>query len=326
MPGILVFVEQRGGAVKRAGLEALSQGRRMAGADMGPVTAIVVGANVGAAASQAAGAGAERVLAVDHPDLANYAPAAYAGAVAEAVKKAEPSAILLSASSLGKDLGARVAARLGWPLATDVVELAAESGKLRGKRPVYSGKAIASFEVPAPAVVTLRPNVFRAEPGSGAAGTVEALGWAPSAADLKSRVVEVLAPEEKELDVAEAQIIVSGGRGLKEPQNFELVRRLANALGGAVGASRAVVDAGWIEHKHQVGQTGKVVSPALYVACGVSGAIQHLAGMSTSRVIVAINKDAEAPIFKIANYGIVGDLFEVVPKFIEEVEKIKARH
>jgi electron transfer flavoprotein alpha subunit len=325
MPGILVFVEQRGGAVKRAGLEALSQGRRMSAAGMGPVTAVVIGANVAAAASQAASAGAERVLSIDHADLANYAPAAYAGAVAEAVKKADPSAILFPASSMGKDLGARVAARLGWPLATDVVELSADGGKLRGKRPVYSGKAVASFEVAAPAVVTLRPNVFRAEAAAGSAGAVEALAWAPSASDLKSRVVEVLAPEEKELDVAEAQIIVSGGRGLKEPQHFELVRRLANALGGAVGASRAVVDAGWIEHKHQVGQTGKVVSPALYIACGVSGAIQHLAGMSTSRVIVAINKDAEAPIFKIANYGIVGDLFEVVPKFIEEVEKIKAR-
>jgi len=323
MPGILVFVEQRGGAVKRAGLEALSQGRRMAGAGMGPVTAIVVGTNVGAAAAQAAGAGAERVLTVDHPDLANYAPAAYAGAVAEAVTKAGPSALLFPASSLGKDLGPRVAARLGWPIATDVVELAAEGGKLRGKRPVYSGKAIASFEISAPAVVTLRPNVFRAEPTSGASGTVEALAWAPSATDLKSRVVEVLAPEEKELDVAEAQIIVSGGRGLKEPQNFELVRRLASALGGAVGASRAVVDAGWIEHKHQVGQTGKVVSPALYVACGVSGAIQHLAGMSTSRVIVAINKDAEAPIFKVATYGVVGDLFQILPEFAKAVREAK---
>jgi len=326
MPGTLVFVEQRDGAVKRAGLEALSQARRMASAGLGPVTGVVVGSNIAASAAQAAGAGAERVLAVDHADLAHYAPAAYAGAVAQAVKTAAPSAVLVPASSMGKDLAARLAARLGWALATDVIELASEAGKLRGKRPVYSGKAIASFEVAAPAVVTLRPNVFRAEPATGAAGAVENLSWTPGAEDLRSRVVEVLAPEEKELDVAEAQIIVSGGRGLKEPQHFELVRRLANALGGAVGASRAVVDAGWIEHKHQVGQTGKVVSPALYIACGVSGAIQHLAGMSTSRVIVAINKDAEAPIFKIANYGIVGDLFDVVPKLIEEIEKIKAQH
>ena len=316
MPGTLVFVEQRDGAVKRAGLEALSQGRRMAAAGLGPATAVVVGSNIAAAASQAAGAGAERVLAVDHADLTRYAPAAYTGAVAEAVKSAGPSAVLVPASSMGKDLGARLAARLGWPLVTDVVELSGEGGKLRGKRPVFSGKAIASFEVAAPAVVTLRPNVFRAEPASGAAGPVENLAWTPAPDDLRSRVVEVLAPEQKELDVAEAQIIVSGGRGLKEPQHFALVKRLADALGGAVGASRAVVDAGWIEHKHQVGQTGKVVSPALYIACGVSGAIQHLAGMSTSRVIVAINKDAEAPIFKIANYGIVGDLFEVVPAVI----------
>jgi len=322
MAGILVFAEQRGGALRKASLEAISQAGRMAPA--GAVTALVVGSGLSEAAAAAAKAGASRVLTVDRAELALYAPAAYAGALAAAVSLCSPDALLLPASAMGKDLAARAAARLGWALVPDAVELASGGGSFTGKRPVFSSKAVATFEVKAPAVVTLRPNVFAIAPAPAThAGAIEALEYAPRPEDLRSRVVEMLAPAQKELDVAEASIIVSGGRGLKEPGNFELVRKLASALGGAVGASRAVVDAGWIEHKHQVGQTGKVVSPALYIACGVSGAIQHLAGMSSSRVIVAINKDPEAPIFKIASYGIVGDLFEVIPKMVEEVEKLQ---
>jgi electron transfer flavoprotein alpha subunit len=323
--GILVFAEQRAGAMKRSGLEAISCARALAAQGLGPVAAVIVGEGLGAAAAEAGKAGIDRLLLADHKDLALYAPAAYAGALAAAVKLVDPAAVLLPASTLGKDLAARLAARISTPLVPDVVELAAAGGTLTGRRPVYSSKAIATFEVACPAIVTLRPNVFRIEPGAGgAAPAPETLAYAPGPDDLKSRVTEVLAPEEREIDVAEAQIVVSGGRGLREPANFEVVRKLAAALGGAVGASRAVVDAGWIEHAHQVGQTGKVVSPPLYIAIGISGAIQHLAGMSSSRVIVAVNKDPEAPIFKVANYGIVGDLFEVVPRMTEAVEKLRS--
>jgi electron transfer flavoprotein alpha subunit len=197
-----------------------------------------------------------------------------------------------------------------------------DGGTLTATRPVYSGKAFATLDgAGKPTVVTLRPNVFAAETVGGAA-EIEALQAVPG--EIRAVVKEILAKESGELDVAEADVIVTGGRGIKGPENFALIHELAKLLGAAVGASRAVVDAGWIEHSHQVGQTGKVVSPSLYIACGVSGAIQHLAGMSSSKIIVAINKDAEAPIFKVADYGIVGDLFQVVPALIEEVRKLKA--
>ena len=323
--GILVFAEQRSRVLKKGALEAISQARRMTGGSGGPVSALVVGQDMAEVAGRAASAGAGRVLTVDHADLALYASGAYAGALAAAAGATDAGAILLPASAMGRDLAARVAARLGWPLVPDVVELSMASGALAGSRPVFSGKALASFEVKMPAVVTLRPNVFAVDSApAGPSGTVEPLAYVPSPEDLRSRVVQTLAPEVKELDVSEASIVVAGGRGLREAEHFALVRRLADALGAAVGASRAVVDSGWIEHKNQVGQTGKVVSPALYIAIGISGAIQHLAGMSSSRVIVAVNKDAEAPIFKIASYGIVGDLFEVVPKLVEELEKLRA--
>jgi len=229
----------------------------------------------------------------------------------------------MAGTALGRDVAARVAARLRTGLLTDVVELERTAGGgLRGKRPVYSGKAFAWAQVPdaRPAMATLRPNVFAATNDPGRVAEVVPLA-VPSGTP-RAVTVRLETAAQQELDVAEAPIVVSGGRGLKAPENFSLVRDLAHALGGAVGASRAVVDAGWIDHAHQVGQTGKVVSPSLYVACGISGAIQHLAGMSSSKVIVAINKDAEAPIFKIATYGIVGDVFEVLPKLTEEIKKL----
>jgi len=212
--------------------------------------------------------------------------------------------------------------------ASDLVEIEIDDrGTLRGRRPVYSGKAFArvQFRGANPAVATLRPNVFPLGEAQAARPVELQLLEVPLAAEgLRTRVVRIERPERRDLDVAEASIVVSGGRGLKEPANFSLIRELAEALGAAVGASRAVVDAGWIEHAHQVGQTGKVVSPSLYVACGISGAVQHLAGMSSSRVVVAINKDPEAPIFKVADYGIVGDLFEVVPALIDAVRRMRS--
>jgi electron transfer flavoprotein alpha subunit len=230
--------------------------------------------------------------------------------------------VVFAASAQGKDLAPRVAARLGVPLAADATELAVDGGAVIVTRPVYAGKAQLKVKVTAtPAVVSLRPNVFTPveRPKAGTAET------APVSGDAGRVVVKgIKAAAGGTLDVAEASIVVSGGRGMKEPANFKLLEDLAAALGGraAVGASRAVVDAGWRPHGDQVGQTGKTVSPSLYVAVGISGAIQHLAGMRTAKVIVAINKDKDAPIFKVADYGIVGDLFEVVPKLTEEIRRL----
>jgi electron transfer flavoprotein alpha subunit len=211
-------------------------------------------------------------------------------------------------------------------LATDCTSISIEGGEIQVVRPVYSGKAIAtvSFAGARPAMATLRPNVFPllAESRTGKAELV-ALQVPFDEKHFRSRATSIHSEKGAEIDVAEANIVVSGGRAMKGPENFSYIKDLADALGGAVGASRAAVDAGWIDHQHQVGQTGKVVSPSLYVACGISGAIQHLAGMSSSKVIVAINKDADAPIFKIADYGIVGDLYQVIPMMIEEIKRQK---
>jgi electron transfer flavoprotein alpha subunit len=239
------------------------------------------------------------------------------------VSESQPSIVLFAGTADGRDLAPRLAARLNVGVASDVDRLEWNDGKLRARRPVYSGKAFATVDVTGtPAIATTRPNAFPPEEaGGGAAAEVVTI---TASADNRVKVIETKEPEAGEVSLAEADIIVSGGRGLKEATNFSYIRDLAHAIGGAVGASRAVVDAGWIDHQHQVGQTGRVVSPNLYIAAGVSGAIQHLAGMSSSKHIVAINKDPEAPIFRIADLGIVGDLFQILPVLTEEVKKAKA--
>lgn len=320
---ILTFVEQRNGVPRKASLEALSQARRLAqGAGWG-VCAVLAGHGIKDGAAELGKWGAGTVYVVDDERLATFSAEGYAAAIAAAAKACPPSAIFLAATITGRDLSGRLAARLGVGCLADVVAVRLVEGRLQAVRPVYSGKALATVDggTSDPVVVTLRPNVFPAEAGGSPASVVELpLGEVA----IRAKVVELKAAEGGELDVAEADVIVSGGRGIKGPENFALIRALAEPLGAAVGASRAVVDAGWIPHKHQVGQTGKVVSPSLYVACGISGAIQHLAGMSSSKVIVAINKDADAPIFKVADYGVVGDLFQVIPPLVEEIKKLKA--
>jgi electron transfer flavoprotein alpha subunit len=246
---------------------------------------------------------------------------ACAAALAARAKAAACRAVVFAATATGKDLAPRVAAKLGVAVAADITDLAADGGGFLVTRPVYAGKALLKVKVTSqPAVLSIRPNVFT--PDERAAGvTPETLSVTSSG---RVKIREIKAAPEGTLDVAEAQIIISGGRGLKEPANFKVLEELARAFGGraAVGASRAVVDAGWRAHADQVGQTGKTVSPSLYIAVGISGAIQHLAGMRTSKVIVAINKDKDAPIFKVADYGVVGDLFEIVPKLTEEIRKL----
>jgi electron transfer flavoprotein alpha subunit len=320
MAGILVFVEQRNGQIRAASLQAVSQARRLAA---GAVSAVLPGSGIAGAAASLGAYGASKVFVADDPNLALYSAEGYAEVVAKACEQAQPSAILFGGTAMGRDLAPRVAARLGVSALADATGIVLEGDSLVVTRPVYSGKAVATVDTAGkrPQVVSLRPNVFAAEQVGGSAEVVALDGLALS---IRAVVKELLDTGGGEIDVAEADIIVSGGRGIKGPENFGLIRDLAHALGGAVGASRAVVDAGWIEHKHQVGQTGKVVSPTLYVACGISGAIQHLAGMSSSKVIVAINKDPDAPIFKVADYGIVGDLFAVIPPMVEAIKALKA--
>ncbi|MFI5371107.1 MAG: electron transfer flavoprotein subunit alpha/FixB family protein [Candidatus Eisenbacteria bacterium] len=318
---ILVFIEQRDGRIRPVSNEALGEATRLESALGGPVVAVCAAASDPGLASLGA-AGADQALLATHEAFARYEPAGYAAAVVAAVEKVKPAVVLFAATAMGKDLAPRVAARLGVGLASDCTSLSTDGGALSATRPVFASKAVQTVRFPkTPALVSLRPKAFAAVAGSGSATvTPLAIAYDPAAAPV--RVTGVVASGAGKVDLTEAEIIVSGGRGLKGPENFAMIESLAGALGGVVGASRAVVDAGWRPHGDQVGQTGKTVSPKLYVAVGISGAIQHLAGMTSARCIVAINKDAEAPIFKIADYGVVGDAFEVVPALTEAVKKL----
>ena len=323
---ILVFVEQRDGRVRPVSREALGEATRLAKTLGGPVIAVCAAASDPGLAALGE-AGAEQALLASHAEFARYEATGYAAAVAAAVEQTKPAVVLFAGSAMGRDLAPRVAARLGVGLASDCTALAAEGGTLQATRPVYAGKATQTVTFrKSPAMVTLRPKMFASVSTGGAAAQVAPLEFPYDPAAVKARVREVKAEQGGKVDLTEAEIIVSGGRGLKGPEHFDLIESLADALGATVGASRAVVDAGWRPHADQVGQTGKTVAPKLYVAVAISGAIQHLAGMSSSRCIVAINKDADAPIFKVADYGIVGDAFEVVPALTEAVKQLNAQH
>ena len=321
---VLVFAEQRDGKLKKASLEAMSAGRDIADATGGSAAAVLLGQGVSGLAEALGKAGADKVFIGDDALFAQYNDA-YGLAVGKAAQGFGADALVFSGTAMGKDLAPKVTARLGIGLLSDATSFTAEGGAVTFQRPIYAGKVFATLAPPAgkPFGVTLRPNVFPIKEVA-KAGEAVALDHGVTPGDLKAVVEKILTAEGGLLDVAEANVIVSGGRGMKGPENYKILEDLAQQLGGAVGASRAAVDAGWIDHSHQVGQTGKVVSPGLYIACGISGAIQHLAGMSSSKVIVAVNKDPEAPIFKVATYGIVGDLFEVVPLMTQAVKAMKA--
>ncbi|KER09003.1 MAG: electron transfer flavoprotein subunit alpha [[Candidatus Thermochlorobacteriaceae] bacterium GBChlB] len=318
MPTAVVFIEQRDNKFKRASLEALS-----AAADLGTTAiAVVIGSAVKTDADTLARYGAKKVFVFEHANLLNYSATAYAKLVAKVVKEESATLVFLAATALGKDLAPRLAVRLGAGLVSDAVELSLQADKVVAKRYAYSGKAIATVELTTSVqIFSLRPNVFPLNTSHGETADVIVSTYEPDSADLKTVVKEIVASSGK-LDVTEADIVVSGGRGMKGPEHFHLVEELAQTLGGAVGASRAIVDAGWRPHSEQVGQTGKVVSPKLYIACGISGAVQHLAGMASSKIIVAINKDKDAPIFQVADYGIVGDALEILPQLNSEFKKI----
>jgi electron transfer flavoprotein alpha subunit len=326
--GILVLAEHRDGRIGQPSREAASEARRLRDAGFGPVTVAVLGSGVSDVAAAAAKLGADRVVAVDQGQLAKFDCAALGSALADLVADEKPALVLLAATTAGRDLAPYAAARLGAGYAADCVGLVNAGGSLQARRPVLGGRAIATVRCArTPFFCSLRPRAFEALPDPGGASPIAS--FTPRATpDLVKAVARSLVRNDTgKLDVLEADVIVSGGRGLGGPEGFKPLEELAKVLGAAVGASRAVVDLGWREHAAQVGQTGKTVSPTLYIACGISGAIQHLAGMRTSKVIVAINRDPEAPIFKVATYGIVGDVFEVVPALTQAFkEALPARH
>lgn len=322
MSSIFVYVEHRDGAVKRASLEAIAAVRAM-GADT--VHGILVGSGVKDLAATLGAHGADRVTVAESESLALFSGTGTAKVVAEILVGGGATVFIAAATAQGKDVAARVAAKLDAGLASDCIGLELEGEELIVRRPIMAGKVIATAKVAGDSVrmATLRPNIVPAlesDPGRGYEVAEHAVELGDG--DLGACTTEVKRSAGKSLDVAEADIIVTGGRGIKGPENWPVIEGLAEVLGAAVGASRAVVDAGWAAHEKQVGQTGKVVSPSLYVACGVSGAIQHLAGMRSSKCIVAINKDPEAPIFKVADYGIVADLFDAVPALTEEIKSL----
>jgi electron transfer flavoprotein alpha subunit len=323
--GILVFIEEREGKIKKTSLEALSAARRMADSLQESVVALRIGS--GEPSVNLAHYGADKIMSAQHQLLNSYSTEGYGATVVQAAQQVQPRFILGSASSMGRDLLPRVAAKLGVGLAQDCIEAHIIDGaQLECVRPIYAGKAYARVRLlMTPGMATLRPNVFSL--GAADSGrNAEAVTFTPelNPGKIRASVKEIQASAGQKLELTEANIIVSGGRGMKGPENFPLIEQLADALGGAMGASRAAVDAGWIDHQHQVGQTGKTVSPTLYIACGISGAIQHLAGMSSSKYIVAINKDPDAPIFHVADYGIVGDLFAVVPALTQAIKNLKS--
>ena len=326
---VFAFAETRGGEPRKVAFEAVTAARALADATGGgQVHAMIAGApGIEAQAAKLAQYGADVVLVLAHPALQYYNAEALAATAAERVKAGGYRAAIFAASAQGRDLAPRVAAKLRAPLASDVTEVTAQGDALVAKHPVNTNKVISTLTLTgSPAVVALRPGAV--PPAAAAkAGTVEQLQPAVDPAGARVVVKELREGNKGKLDLGEAPVIVSGGRGLKAAENFKLVEDLAAAFGNAaVGATRAVTDEGWRPHSDQIGQTGRQVSPQLYVAVGISGAIQHLAGMRTSRTIVAINKDKDAPIFKIADYGIVGDVFEVVPALTEAVRKAKASH
>jgi len=322
---ILAYIETRDGVLKKNAFETVTAARELGATMGGAFTCLVVGDSVSRAAEELVPYGAADVIVVESPELATYATGAVATAIAEVARHEGSTVVLMANTSRGKDLAPRVAVKLEAGLAPDVVSLRSTDGEVVATRPVFAGKALVDVRISTPTkVFSLRPNVFTArlsEAPSQATRQVE-VSFTPS--DFATRVVEIRVNTGSK-DVAEADIIVSGGRGFKGPENFHLVESLAEELGAAVGASRAVVDAGWRPHSEQVGQTGKTVSPSLYIACAISGAVQHLAGMSSSKYIVAINKDKDAPIFSVADYGIVGDVFEVLPLLTSAVRTLHGK-
>jgi electron transfer flavoprotein alpha subunit len=326
MAGIWIFTEQRGGELKKVSFELLTVGRTLADKVGEELVALLVGRGVEKLVPELARYGADRVFLADTENLEDFLTEPYTSVICDAVKENDPSVLLFSATTMGRDLSPRVAARLGTGLATDCTELDInDAGLLSIKRPMFAGKLFANvvFRNAKPQIASVRPNIIPAQENPRAGEVIKLeVGIDPSR--VRTKLMEMKKDTGARVDLTEATIIVSGGRGMKGPENFSILEDLATALGSeaTVGASRSAVDAGWRPQSDQVGQTGKTVTPDLYIACGISGAVQHLAGMSSSKYIVAINRDPDAPIFQKADYGIVGDLFKIVPLITDELKKM----
>ena len=319
---IIGILEQREGKLKKTSFEISSVIIKLAGQLNLEAETVIIGSEIDNL-NELGKYGVRKVTHFKNEELKSYSSSAYKEIISNYAKEAEAEYLVFSNSSFGKDLAPLVSVRLNAGCLIDCTNLDASSGELIATRPLYAGKALADVKLLTKVkIITIRPNVFKPLLADNAVDP-EIIIKEVGNTNLKIRTIEFKKSEGK-LDVAEADIIVSGGRGLKGPENFYLVENLAEALGGAVGASRAAVDAGWRPHREQVGQTGKTVSPSLYIACGISGAIQHLAGMSSSKYIVAINKDKDAPIFSIADFGIAGDVFDVLPVLTDEIKKLKS--
>jgi len=317
--GVFAICEQRDGELRKVSFEVVSEGRRMADGLGGDLTAVVLGSGVEALAEELKKYGPDKIWVADDPALADYTTNGYTNVLSDLIRSADPAVVIIGASAQGKDMAGRLSARLDAGVAMDCVAIKIDDSRLTYTRPMFGGKILADVEIEgAPQIVAIRPNVMditEAPKDSAVDKPAVQVG------EIKTAVVDKKMEAGDKVELTEADVIVSGGRGTAG--DYAVIEALAAALGAAVGASRSAVDEGWRPHSDQVGQTGKTVSPTLYVACGISGAIQHLAGMSTSKYIVAINKDEEAPIFSKADFGIVGDLFDVVPAITEAVKKLK---
>lgn len=325
-----VFTETKeDGSAKNVGLELLTPGVELAQKQGGKLVAVIIGSNIDKAIDEAKAHGAEEIIGVDSPEFKEYTTDAYVNAMYYLVEKYAPTTLLIGATPNGRDMGPRLSCRLETGLTADCTALAIdeETGNMAWTRPAFGGNLMATIICPEhrPQIGTVRPGVFKKREAAFGNAQVIKEDFHVAEEDIRTEVLEVIKEAAEELvDLEGADIIVTGGRGVGGPEGFETyIKPLADVLGGVVGASRAAVDNGWIAHSHQVGQTGKTVSPKVYIACGVSGAIQHLAGMSGSDCIIAVNKDADAPIFDVADYGIIGNLTEVLPALTEEIKKLK---
>ncbi|KGR91376.1 electron transfer flavoprotein subunit alpha [Ureibacillus massiliensis 4400831 = CIP 108448 = CCUG 49529] len=318
---VLVLGEIREGVIRNVSYEAIAAAKQIA--DGGEIVGVLLGDSVESLAPNLIAYGADRVVTVEHPHLKSYTSDGYSQAILAIYEQEKPEAIVFGHTSLGKDLSPKVSSRIQSGLISDVTEIEGSGDDVLFIRPIYSGKAFEKVKIKEGIVfVTVRPNNIPAlEKDESRSGSVSSL--TVDIQNLRTIIKEVVRKTSEGVDLSEAKVVVAGGRGVKSEEGFEPLTELANLLGGAVGASRGACDAGYCDYSLQIGQTGKVVTPDLYIAAGISGAIQHLAGMSNSKVIVAINKDPEANIFKVADYGIVGDLFEVIPLMIEEIKALK---
>lgn len=325
--GVWVFAEQREGHLEKVSLELLGEGRKIADKLGVKLTALLLGSGIKDLGKGLRNYGADEVLVVDNKELGHYTTDGYTKVICDLVNKRKPGILFIGATFIGRDLGPRVAARLETGLTADCTSLDVDitNGNLLATRPAFGGNLMATIVCPdhRPQMATVRPGVFEKLEEEEKEGGVEEISVNLSSEDIRTKVLEIVKENKEIVDISEANFIVAGGRGMGSQENFKLLYELAEALGGVVAASRAAVDKGWLDKAYQVGQTGKTVRPNIYIACGISGAIQHVAGMQDSDLIIAVNKDESAPIMKIADYGIVGDIVKVIPQMIAEVNAIK---